>query len=360
MAMKQGRTIVKGLTMLYIIKSLLRAGFRYRGTVLVTAYMLLLACSTLLISMAEPQGTPLARLDQALWWSIVTSTTVGYGDLYPATTAGKVIAAILPMFMGIGLGAAFITHVASYLIERRDLKMHGEKPYTGAGQILLAGYTPETDYLVEQIRGDESCRHQDLVILADLSRHPLPDQNNLFFVKGRPDTLQALKRAGADRAVRVVIHTGNDESSLFALVNALTVRAPDCEITVRCLSSQNLPTFEAVPGDFETIMQMTAEIMVQAMQDKVHLPLQVLLKNDANEEIYHIQVPKAVTGLTWWPLHTYLKKTYNYLSFALRLPDGSVQVNPPSKTPVPAGAGIWLIAPERPMHLTWPGPEDRG
>ncbi len=342
---------------MHLFRSLLRAGFRHRGMVLVTAYMVLLACSSFLISMAEPVGTPLARLDQALWWSIVTSTTVGYGDLYPATTAGKVVAAVLPMFMGIGLGAAFISHVASYLIERRDLKMHGEKPYTGARQILVAGYTPETDYLVEQIRADESCRNQDMVILADLPRHPLPGQENLFFVKGRPDTIKDLKRAGADRADRVVIHTGSDESSLFALVNALTVKTKECEITVRCLSSQNLPTFEAVPGQFETIMQMTAEIMVQAMQDKVHLPLQVLLKNDDNEEIYHISVPKVAHGLTWWPLHTYLKETYNYLSFALRLPDATVLVNPPSDTPVASGSAIWLIAPTRPMHLTWPSPE---
>ena len=340
--------------MIHFIKSLMRAGFRRRGVVLVTAYMALLACSSLLITLVEPAGTELARLDQALWWSIVTSTTVGYGDLYPSTFAGKSIAAVLPMFMGIGLGAAFITHMASCLIERRDLKMHGEKPYEGTGQILLVGHTRETDYLVEQIREDESYRQRDLVLLADLPRHPMPEQENLYFVKGKPDTIQALKRSGVSRADRIVIHTGSDETSLFALINVLKLKAPDCDITVRCLSSQNLPTFEAVPGRFETIMQMTAEIMVQAMQDKVHIPLQVLLKNDADEEIYYVSVPQETRETDWWPLHTYLKEKYNYLSFALKQPDGSVLVNPPARTPVTAGAAIWLIAPKRPVNLSWP------
>ncbi len=160
--------------MLYFIKTLLRSGLRYRGFVLISAYMGLLVLSSILITLVEPDGTPLAHLDQALWWSIVTSTTVGYGDLYPATQAGKVIAVILPMFMGIGLGAAFITHVASCLIERRDKKMHGESPYTGAGHIVLVGHTEETEYLARQIREDETYANQDIILLADLPRHPMP------------------------------------------------------------------------------------------------------------------------------------------------------------------------------------------
>lgn len=341
--------------MLYMIKALIRAGFKHRGVVIVTAYMLLLTVSSILIAVVEPEGSALTHLDQALWWSIVTSTTVGYGDLYPASTAGKVIAVILPMFMGIGLGAAFITHVASYLIERRDQKMHGEKPYTGTGHILLVGHTPETEYLVEQIRGDETYRHQDMVLLAELPRQPMPEQDHLFFVKGRPDTVQALTRANVSRADRIIIHTGNDEISLFALVNALKLKKESCEITVRCLSSQSLDTFTSVPGKFETIMQMTAEMMVQAMQDKVHVPLQILLKNDAGEEIYFVTIPGIGPGQTWWDLHNYLKGRYNYLSFAMEDPDGGIQVNPPAQTPVTPGCGIWLIAPKRPVNLEWPG-----
>ncbi len=102
------------------------------------------------------------------------------------------------------------------------------------------------------------------------------------------------------------------------------------------------------------IMQMTAEMMVQAMQDKVHLPLQILLKNDERQEIYYVSVSKIAPGQTWWSLHTYLKETYQYLSFALRLADGTIQVNPPSDHPVGPGCGIWLMADKRPVNLQWP------
>jgi len=339
----------------HLIKALIRAGLKHRGVVLVSAYMALLMVSSFLICLVEPAGTALTRFDQALWWSIVTSTTVGYGDLYPASTLGKIIAVTLPMFMGIGLGAAFITHVASCLIERRDQKMHGETPYTGTGHILLVGYTEETQYLAQQIRADETCSDQDIVLLADLPRHPMLEEANLVFVKGRPDTISALNRANTGGAGRIIIHTGSDEISLFALINALKLKSEDCEITVRCLSTQSLDTFASVPGEFETIMQMTAEMMVQAMQDKVHLPLQVLLKNDENEEIYYVTASGIGSGQTWWGVHNYLKERYGHLSFALRQPDGSIQVNPPENEPVTAECSIWLMAGKRPVNLKWPG-----
>ncbi|HCY87896.1 MAG TPA: potassium channel protein [Desulfobacteraceae bacterium] len=341
--------------MLHLIKALIRTGLRHRGVTLVCAYLVLLLVSSVLISLVEPDGSALTHPEQALWWSIVTSTTVGYGDIYPSSMPGKIVAVLLPMFMGIGLGAAFITHVASCLIERRDKQMHGEKPYTGTGHILLVGYTPETEYLAGQIREDGSYREKDVVILADLARHPMPEEEGCFFVKGRPDTTRALKRANVSTASRIVIHTGSDEISLFALINALKYKDEACEITVRCLSTQSLDTFSSVPGRFETIMQMTAEMMVQAMQDKVHIPLQILLKNDANEEIYFVTIPDIGPNQTWWPLHNYLNERYGYLSFALRHPDGRVQVNPPAQTQVTPGCGIWLIALERPLTLAWPG-----
>mgnify|MGYP000975279916 CR=1 FL=1 len=81
--------------------------------------------------------------------------------------------------------------------------------------------------------------------------------------------------------------------------NALNLKKETCEITVRCLSTQSLETFSSVPGQFETIMQMTVEMMVQAMQDKVHLPLQILLKNEQGEEdIYDVRTSWIKQGMT--------------------------------------------------------------
>lgn len=340
--------------MIHFFKHLIRAGLKRKGVSLVFAYLALLLLSSFLIGLVEPRDSALTRFDQALWWSIVTSTTVGYGDLFPASNSGKIIAIMLPMFMGIGLGAAFITHIASSLIERRDKRMHGEKDYKGNNHILIVGSTDETGQLIEEIQKDETYADRDIVLVADIPRHPFPEKDTLHFIKGRSDTTTALSRANIQTASRIVIHTGNDEESLFALINALKLKGKSGEITVRCISTQSMDTFSSVQGDFQIIMQMTAEMMVQAMQDKVHLPLQILLKNDARDEIYYLRVPESVTRINWWDLHTYFKKTCNYLTFALQTKGKDVLINPPIDHPLSAGDGIWLIAPKRPVHIQWP------
>ena len=70
---------------------------------LVIALILLLASSTLLY-IVEGSGQPKAfgSIPRAMWWSIATLTTVGYGDVVPVTPLGKILAG-LTAITGIGL-----------------------------------------------------------------------------------------------------------------------------------------------------------------------------------------------------------------------------------------------------------------
>ena len=52
--------------------------------------------------------TPFTNIPQGLWWAVVTITTVGYGDMVPATVLGKLIA-VLTMISGLTLFALLIT-----------------------------------------------------------------------------------------------------------------------------------------------------------------------------------------------------------------------------------------------------------
>ncbi|MCG8640364.1 MAG: ion channel [Desulfobacterales bacterium] len=343
----------RGGNILYFIRQLIRTGLQRKGISLVGAYMVLLVVSSISIMLAEPPDSGLAHFGQALWWSVVTSTTVGYGDLFPVSGAGKIIAVLLPMFMGIGLGAAFITHVAASLIERRNKKMYGEKAYQGSNHIVLVGATDDTEYLIEQILKDENRENREIVLVADMDRHPFPDHAGVFFIKGCPDRINTLKKANAGQAQRIVIHTGSDEDTLFALINTLKIKRTDGEVTVRCLSTPSLDTFSSVHGDFEIVMQMTAEMLVQAMQDKVHIPMQILLRNNEDEEIYYVVVPDIKKQLTWWEVHDFLKQEYDYLTFAMQTPDCRIHVNPPREMGVEKGCGVWLIAKKRPMNMSW-------
>ncbi|WP_409330174.1 potassium channel family protein [Trujillonella humicola] len=98
------------------------AGRSLRGRVMiyvVGATSLVMFVAALALLDAE-RGAPDGNVDSfgdALWWSFATVTTVGYGDRYPVTVQGRVVAAGL-MLAGIALLGVVTATLASWLVER--------------------------------------------------------------------------------------------------------------------------------------------------------------------------------------------------------------------------------------------------
>lgn len=64
----------------------------------------------------DDMGANIRRGEDALWWSMVTITTVGYGDFYPVTAGGRLVAGVL-MTIGIGLFGTFSGYLATWFLE---------------------------------------------------------------------------------------------------------------------------------------------------------------------------------------------------------------------------------------------------
>lgn len=71
------------------------------------------------------RGSNIHGFADALWWAVVTVTTVGYGDKYPLTAAGRGVATVL-MFVGIGLIGILTATIASYFVDERASETHAE------------------------------------------------------------------------------------------------------------------------------------------------------------------------------------------------------------------------------------------
>lgn len=92
---------------------------RLQGSVasVIMSFLLLVMFSSVGILVCERQN-PDAKIktgEDAVWWSVATITTVGYGDLYPVTAEGRVLAMIL-MISGVGMFGAVSGVVALALI----------------------------------------------------------------------------------------------------------------------------------------------------------------------------------------------------------------------------------------------------
>jgi voltage-gated potassium channel len=79
----------------------------------VFAFMLIIFSSIAILQVEDNPQSNIKTAEDAIWWSYVTITTVGYGDKFPVTMEGRMIASIL-MLAGISLFGTFTAYIASW------------------------------------------------------------------------------------------------------------------------------------------------------------------------------------------------------------------------------------------------------
>jgi len=142
---------------------------------------------------------PEVNITNAMWWSIVTLTTVGYGDISPATPGGRLVGAVL-MILGIGVLGAFTGQVASLLTERKRLKEKGLLvESTLSGHIIFSGWSNRARAVLDTIRADDRGASREIVLIAEREEAPVRDKH-LTFIQGKTnnETLQRANIGSAD------------------------------------------------------------------------------------------------------------------------------------------------------------------
>lgn len=171
---------------------------------------------------------------EALWWSVVTLTTVGYGDIVPATTAGKVLG-LMVMAGGIGMVSTLSGNLASLLVERKAKKRKGLLEVKQSGHVVILGWNSSAPGLVRGLRENGVIERAGLVIVTDLPQErrdeiafQLDLGERLDFVAGHISHENVLHKARPGHASLVYIlrqdALGPHESDQQSIYAALTVR----------------------------------------------------------------------------------------------------------------------------------------
>jgi len=101
----------------FILKKVLKEKKEELVLVIFVVFLLLIIFSSLMYFIEkEAQPEAFSSIPEAMWWGIITLTTVGYGDVYPITPLGKILGALIA-FLGIGMFALPAGILGSGLVE---------------------------------------------------------------------------------------------------------------------------------------------------------------------------------------------------------------------------------------------------
>jgi len=259
----------------------------------------------------------------AFWWSFVTITTVGYGDITPSTVGGRIIGVVVMVF-GIGLLGLFTATIASAFVDTKLKEGKGVMDVKVKDHFLICGWSYKAKEIIAELRADKKVHNKPIVIVADIVVMILTDE-----------TLESYSRDA-----KVVLNT-------------LTIRKlnPNVYICVEISDARNMQHGKLAGADeIIVIGELSGNLLVQAALDHgITKIITELVSNRYGNELYKVKPPESFMGMQFIEVLRLIKEKHNAIIVAIESgKDNKMVANPPMGYTIKPGDDLILIAQERP------------
>lgn len=295
----------------------------------------------------------------AFWWSIVTMTTVGYGDFFPTTPGGRYIIGFPTMLFGISILGYLLSTLATYLIEERSKELKGTGEMKLRDHILLIHYPgiARVQAVLTELRTDDKTA-DSAVVLIDADLEELPEalvREGVRFVRGEASKESTLERACyRDARFAIVLSKDpNDPSTDDAnLAAALTLEHlhPDIFTVSECIDPEHVALLYKAGCD--AVVCLTALATNLVVHELLDPGLQKVIgeatNNLSGQSFYLVEVERA-EGKRFADARQVLEQR-GCAAMGLEQ-KGKMVLNPDAATVLGDGDRVVCIAPRRPEPL---------
>lgn len=160
-------------------------------------------------------------LIDCLYMTVITVSTVGFGEVHPLTHHGRLFTIFL-VFFGVTSAALSLTALFEYFILRGLANLFGRNKMDKQIEklnrhIIICGYGRTGEYIVRDL---QKMNKAFVVIEGDPERLELLAQANMLYIAGDPSEEDLLEAAGVGRAEALVASLPKDADNLFLTINA--------------------------------------------------------------------------------------------------------------------------------------------
>ena len=225
----------------------------------------------------------------SLWYSVISITTIGYGDFSSTTVGARIGTTVFIVVIGL---AAFTTSVGllvDWVVELRDRERSGMGKSDARDHLIIVNFPGESRvrHVISEFLTDPQHEDRDIVIVADgIERLPFV-LANVSFVRGSPLEEETYRRAGIERAEQaIILSTGYDDprSDSFVASVAFVVENmnPDINIVAECLDTKHAALFsKSDQVSLVYALSLVTNLLVQEAQDPgVTLVTQAITSNE--------------------------------------------------------------------------------
>lgn len=264
---------------------------------LVIITILIIIASSIIMQKIEPETFP--NLIDAIWWTMTTIVTVGYGDISPVSNAGRIFTMLLLYTIGIGGMGLIIGKIFESFSLYRKLKEEGKLNFSGKDHYILIGSSREKmQNVLEEILSAE--KKAFIVIMDNADKSPI-EHERVHFISGDPADERILLKANILESKSVSIFTDERiEHSEYADGKTLLIASrveyisrryqKNIYTIVEIMKEHNIVLFEyANVDEFILAKESVSRLMAQAAIFPGSSRLfKQLLSNTDKENLYEI------------------------------------------------------------------------